>query len=70
MEKTAKKIYLVWEGDYDDNANYWSHFDSLEDAVSNYENSDEEPVEVFEATLKLIGEYVSSKVARKARKRK
>ena len=47
----GEKIYLVWQDGEDEN--YYNQYESLEDAVS----SEEEPVEVFEADLKSLGQF-------------
>ncbi len=47
----GEKLYLVWQDGEDEQ--YYEQYESLEDAVT----SRDEPVQVYEATVKSIGAY-------------
>lgn len=50
----GEKFYLVWTVPDDGDSAYWELFDSLQDAV---EGRQEDDVEVYEVSPKLIGTF-------------
>ena len=67
MER-PKRIYLVWvleNEDKDDEYGFFEQFDHLEDAVKEHEKED-----IYVATPKLLGKFVSKVKMVRVRKRK
>lgn len=64
MTVKPTKLYFVWRPEED--PQYFQQYDTLEEAV----DDNDEPVEVYEADLKLVGNFESKMVYSKVKAKK